>query len=126
MKKIALLLTIFICAAFAAQAQRIDYLPGVAQSKLAPSAAPSMSRLSQLWYNTETGTLYAWDKLNRVWYRQNPDYYGEMGIENDTLTLAFAAVTPDTITGLTAGLLHGFALGVVDVHVLLDGVAVGV
>lgn len=34
-----------------------------------------------------------------------------MGIEQDTITLAFAATTADTVEGFTAGLLHGFSLG---------------
>ena len=32
-----------------------------------------------------------------------------MGIENDTLTLSFAATTADTLTGMTSGFLNGFA-----------------
>lgn len=94
-----------------AQAQTISSKQPVAYSTANPSAAPNGSRPQQLWFNTETGILWAWDKSASTWYRQNNDYYGEMGISDDTLTLAFAAVTPDTLEGLTAGQLHGFSLG---------------
>lgn len=93
------------------QAQTISSKQPVAYSTANPSAAPNGSRPQQLWLNTESGILWAWDKSASTWYRQNNDFYGEMGIDNDTLTLAFAAVTPDTLEGLTAGQLHGFSLG---------------
>lgn len=100
-----------LCLTNSMQAQTISSKQPVAYSASNPSAAPNGSRPQQLWLNTETGILYAWDKSASAWYRQNNDYYGEMGIDNDTLTLAFAAVTADTLEGLTAGQLHGFSLG---------------
>lgn len=114
MKQIIFIFAI-IAAALAlpgrAEAQTISSKQPVAYSASNPSAAPNGSRPQQLWFNTETGILYAWDKSALAWYRQNNDYYGEMGITDDTLTLAFAAVTADTLEGLTAGQLHGFSLG---------------
>lgn len=100
-----------LCPTGNVQAQTISSKHPVAYSTSNPSAAPNGSRPQQLWLNTETGILYAWDKSARAWFRQNNDYYGEIGIEQDTLTLSFAAVTPDTLEGLTAGLLHGFSMG---------------
>lgn len=113
MKHILLILTVIFALALPdfADAQKIASVQGVAYSTSNPSAPPSNSRPYQLWFNTETGILFAWDKSARAWYRQNNDLYGEMGIEQDTLTLAFAATTADTVEGFTAGLLHGFSLG---------------
>ena len=100
-----------LCLTNSMQAQTISSKQPVAYSASNPSAAPNGSRPQQLWLNTETGILWAWDKSARAWFRQNNDLYGEMVIEQDTLTNAFAAVTPDTLEGFTAGQLHGFSLG---------------
>ena len=113
MKHLFLILTVIFALALPdfADAQKVASTQGVAYSTSNPSAPPSNSRPYQLWLNTETGILFAWDKSARAWYRQNNDLYGEMGIEQDTLTLAFASTTADTVEGFTAGLLHGFSLG---------------
>lgn len=109
MKKLLFLLAI-LCTVQSVQAQKIDYLRPVAYSKQNPSAAPTSTKPSQLWLNTETGTLWVWDKAERDWAHVANDYYGEMGISNDTIPLSFAATTADTLEELTAGFLHGFAL----------------
>jgi hypothetical protein len=114
MKRIIFILAlIFAALVFPdfSQAQTISKTVGTAYSTQNPSAAPNGSRPQQLWLNTETGILWAWDKSARAWFRQNNDLYGEMAISDDTLTLAFAAVTADTLEGFTAGQLHGFSLG---------------
>ena len=113
MKHLFLILTVIFALALPdfADAQKVASTQGVAYSTSNPATAPSSGRPHQLWLNTETGILFAWDKSARAWYRQNNDLYGEMGIEQDTLTLAFAATTADTVEGFTAGLLHGFSLG---------------
>jgi len=113
MKHLFLILTVIFALALPdfADAQKVASTQGVAYSTSNPTTAPSSGRPHQLWLNTETGILFAWDKSARSWYRQNNDLYGEMGIEQDTLTLAFAATTADTVEGFTAGLLHGFSLG---------------
>lgn len=109
MKNILILLFVGFFSAFL-NAQKIDYIRGTAYSTSNPTARPTNARPYQLWKNTATGILWVWDNANSVWSRQNPEYYGEMGIENDTLTLGFAATTADTLEGVTAGLLNGFAL----------------
>ena len=113
MKHLFLILTVIFALALPdfADAQKVASTQGVAYSTSNPATAPSSGRPHQLWLNTETGILFAWDKSARAWYRQNNDLYGEMGIEQDTLTLAFAATTADTVEGFTAGLLHRFSLG---------------
>ena len=109
MKHIITFVILLFCANIFAQ--KIDYSRPVAYSKLNPTARPTNARPYEVWKNTETGILWIWDKANGAWSRQNPEYYGEMGISNDTITLAFAATTADTLEGFTAGLLHGFSLG---------------
>ena len=114
MKRIIFILALIFAALVVpdlAKAQTVSKTVGTAYSTQNPSAPPNNSRPQQLWFNTETSILWAWDKSASTWYRQNNDYYGEMGITDDTLTLSFAAVTPDTLEGLTAGQLHGFSLG---------------
>lgn len=110
--KYILILTccLFLAASAKLSAQRVDYVYGVAYSTQDPSAFPRTNRPWQVWKNTATGVLWNFDRTQGKWIPDNLVYYGEMGIEADTLTNAYAAAAEDTIRGFTAGLLSGFAL----------------
>lgn len=111
MKKLLFVLMLLSLAVISS-AQVVDNAPGVAQSKQNPTKSPSSARPWQVWKNTQSGAMWKWDNANRAWVHVSPEYYGEAVIEQDTLTLVWAdsVVTPDTLRGLTAGLLNGFVL----------------
>ena len=71
MKHILLILTVIFALALPdfADAQKVASTQGVAYSTSNPTTAPISGRPHQLWLNTETGILFAWDKSARAWYR---------------------------------------------------------
>lgn len=91
-----------------ATAQKIDrYLP-VGYTKIVPSAVPNIAA-TQLRFNTANSSLYKYNRNTGQWETIGENYYAEMGISNDTLSISFAGTTPDTLEGLTSGDLSGFA-----------------
>lgn len=108
MKQTLFLLIFCFCALFAS-AQKIDFKQPISYSKVNPSKVPTASQ-SHFWYNTATGVLWRYDKAETAWVEYQSRAYAEMGISNDTLSISFAATTPDTLEGMTAGNLSGFTL----------------
>jgi hypothetical protein len=106
MKQIILFFLFSLCALFLT-AQKVDFRQPISYSKVNPVNVPSASK-SAFWYNTATGVLWRYDKASAAWVEYNSRAYAEMGISNDTLSISFAATTPDTLEGLTSGSLSGF------------------
>lgn len=109
MKKATILFFLFLGILSFVNAQKVDYKQPISYSKVDPTRTPTAFQ-SHFWYNTTSGVLWRYDKAEVSWAEYNSRAYAEMGISNDTLSISFAATTPDTLEGMTAGNLSGFTL----------------
>lgn len=107
MKNLVLFFVFSVLFAVSATAQKVDFRQPISYSKVNPVNVPSASKPA-FWYNTATGILWRYDKASAAWVEYDSRAYAEMGISNDTLSISFAATTPDTLEGLTSGSLSGF------------------
>ena len=123
MKKL-LILFAFALTAFAAQSQSVARWGMIPYSSRVPTSDPAI-HAAQVWYNTDNGTLYTYNRTTREWEAAaKAPAYGEISISNDTASISFAATTAAPIEDLTAGLLNDFSL-VGDSAIRYDGEATG-
>jgi len=109
MKKI-LFLAVFAFAFFTAQAQTPLRWGMVPYGKVTPNSNPKLVE-SQLWYSTNTSSLYNYNRLTAQWEAfANKSAYGEMSISNDTSTISFTNTTALPIQDLTVGPISGFSM----------------
>ena len=108
MKQTLLIFFFALCALFVT-AQKVNYRLPISYSKVDPTNVPTATQ-SAFWYNTATGIFWRYDKTAAAWTEYQSRAYAEVGIENDTLSISFAATTADTLEGMTAGSLSGFTV----------------